>query len=193
MVLGSHNSWSSLRVRQWWLRALAWMARCQRHSVYVQYRYYGVRCFDLRVRFTDAGRLQVAHGLAVYDIDEDGLAADLDFLNEQGDVMVRVLHEVRSLSAHTPVARSRFRRWCSRAEARWPGIRWWCGRNLVDWTIDYGFGDEPSCEELYGSVCRWKWLVGWWPWLYARVMNGRNRRRGTHCEVLLIDYVDIGG
>ena len=51
MILGSHNSWSYLPVKQWYFTPFAFTARCQSIDIRTQYEKYGVRCFDLRVRF----------------------------------------------------------------------------------------------------------------------------------------------
>ena len=186
MILGSHNSWSYLPVRRWWMRPLAFMARCQRVDIRTQY-YMGVRCFDLRIRYVKWKR-QVAHGIVSYDITEEQLIKDLEFLDAKQDCMVRVLHETRTHRQHTR-SLPFFQSTCYTNSSRFPNIRWWCGRNLVDWTKDYDFGDDPTYDEQYASVsCKW---LAWWPWLYARLRNRKIRERGTDQEILLIDYVDI--
>ena len=58
-----------------------------------------------------------------------------------------------------------------------------------DWEVDYRFDNNPTCEENYASVsCKW---LAWWPWLYARVMNHKIRRKGSNSDILLVDYVNI--
>ena len=51
MILGSHNSWSYLPPKHWWMWPIHFMAKCQRVDIREQYEKYGVRCFDLRVRW----------------------------------------------------------------------------------------------------------------------------------------------
>ena len=51
MILGSHNSWSYLPPKHWWMWSFHFMAKCQRVDIREQYEKYGVRCFDLRVRW----------------------------------------------------------------------------------------------------------------------------------------------
>ena len=60
--------------------------------------------------------------------------------------------------------------------------------------MDYQFeGEEPTCEETYGSVVPGKkWLYGWWPWLYAVTHNKAIKAQGTDKDILLIDFVDLG-
>ena len=198
MVIGSHNSWSYLRPRKWWMRLIAFAARCQRVDIRDQYLKYGVRCFDLRVRTDKLGRLVVAHGPIVYTFTADKIYNDLAWLDSKGDCYVRVLHEVRTRKQHNADRVKAFVHFCEAVEDSYPRIKFWCGRNLYDWKLDYIFGDffsweELSCEETYGSVVTGKkWLYGWWPWLYAVTHNKQIKAKGTDKDILLIDYVDLG-
>ena len=199
MVIGSHNSWSYLRPRKWWMRLIAFAARCQRVDIRDQYLKYGVRCFDLRVRTDKLGRLVVAHGPIVYTFTADKIYNDLAWLDSKGDCYVRVLHEVRDCKKYTADSVRSFVAFCERIEDSYRSIKFWCGRNLYNWQKDYIFGDffsweeEPSCEETYGSVVPGKkWLYGWWPWLYAVTHNKAIKTKGTDKDILLIDFVDVG-
>ena len=194
MVLGSHNSWSYLRPRRWWMRLIAFAARCQRVDIREQYLKYGVRCFDLRIRFDENGVPILAHGIVEYVTTEDAIWDDLKWLDQIGDCHVRVLHEVRERHQYTPEMALLFEMFCAEAEHLYPHIKFWCGRNLYDWKVDYQFeGDDPTCEETYGSVVPGKkWLYGWWPWLYAVTHNNQVKAKGTDKDILLIDFVDVG-
>ena len=77
MILGSHNSWSYLPPRRWWMRPIAFMAKCQRVDIRTQYERYGVRCFDLRVRFNKYGLGIVAHGIVEYCFTASKIYEDL--------------------------------------------------------------------------------------------------------------------
>ena len=67
MVLGSHNSWSFLNGKKWWMNLFHFVAQCQEHDIKTQYEEYGVRCFDLRVKYDKDGNTIFAHGKYVYD------------------------------------------------------------------------------------------------------------------------------
>ena len=187
-ILGSHNSWSYLKPKKWWMRPFAFVAKCQCKTLQEQYDL-GVRCFDLRVRWRKL-KLQVAHGLMVYDITKEQLLNDLDFLDKKGDCYVRILHEARNKKQYEP-SKLFFKNFCYVVVADFPNIKWWCGRNLYNWEVDYDFGQEPSCEEDYSSVSKPRLLDDWWPWLYARLHNRKIRKKGTDADILLIDYVNI--
>lgn len=188
MILGSHNSWSYLPVLKWWMRPLAFTARCQNIDIRKQYEL-GVRCFDLRVRFNGQGVGTVAHSIVEYYI--KNLLEDLEFLDINNDCFVRVINEVRVEKDYTKKSVEDFVEFCAYISAMYPNIRFWCGRNLYNWQKDYDFGDDPTCEEKYGSVSNHKWLYAWWPWLYARLRNRKIREQGTDKNILLMDYINI--
>ena len=193
MVIGSHNSWSYLRPRKWWMRLIAFVAKCQRVDIRTQYLKYGVRCFDLRIRVDDEGKITVAHGPVEYDLEAENLLEDLMWLDEKGNCYIRVLHEVRTMEQYTKMNVDNFRWACASFEDGCQHIQFWCGKNLYNWQKDYDFGDDPTCEETYGSVVPGKkWLYGWWPWLYAVTHNKAIKAKGTDKDILLIDYVDLG-
>lgn len=189
-ILGSHNSWSYLRPKRWWMWPFAFMARCQRYDIKTQYEKYGVRCFDLRIRFVD-GMLDVRHGIVAYNSPYANLRRSLEYLNDKKDVYVRVLNEARTKEQHDDYSIEKFRCQCKLWEMAFPNIKFWCGRNLYDWHKDYEFENYPSCEEKYCSVCKPRIIDDWWPWLYARLHNKKILREGTSEDILLIDFVDI--
>lgn len=189
MILGSHNSWSYLPPKHWWMWPFYFMAKCQRVDIREQYEKYGVRCFDLRVRWKK-WKMQVAHGLVVYDISEQQLKDDLAFLNDKGDCFVRIIHEVRTKKQYEKSVEF-FRSFCYVSVSEYPNIKFWCGRNLCDWTCDYSFRCHPTCDEKYSSVCYPRIIDDWWPWLYAVIRNKGNLAKGTKDDILLIDFIDI--
>jgi hypothetical protein len=136
----------------------------------------------------------VAHGIIEYKYGWVELRDDLTWLDGKGDCYVRVLHEVRALEQRKISSATEFHDMCAILVHRCPNIEFWCGRNLYNWKVDYQFkGDDPTCEETYGSVVPGKkWLYGWWPWLYARTHNKAIKAQGTDKDILLIDFVDVG-
>ena len=173
------------------MKPFAFIARCQSKNILSQYGDYNVRCFDLRVRFSKYGQLIVAHGFAEYKIDQDYLFGQLKMLNDFGDVVIRVVHEVRRKKEYTTNRIESFRNFCEYIKNEYPNIKFWCGRNLYNWEIDYKFDDDFSCEENYSSVKAPKLLDDWFPWLYARFCNKKIFKRGTDKKILLMDFVNI--
>ena len=187
-ILGSHNSWSYLPAKSWWMKPFAFMARCQNISIVDQYEM-GVRCFDLRIQCKN-GHLTVGHGFMTYDYSYDDLMNDLTFLNSKGDCYVRVLHEVRNRSGWKRNT-TWFKTKCAVLEYTFQNIKFWCGKNLYTWETDFKFGNNPSCEEKYSSVCAPKLIDDWWPYLFAKRNNKSIKKKGTEKDILLIDYVNL--
>ncbi len=65
MYYESHNSFTYLSPRQWWLKPFAIFAKCQSLDFKQQYAA-GVRCYDVRIRFDDFWRPIVCHGIVEY-------------------------------------------------------------------------------------------------------------------------------
>lgn len=189
-ILASHNSWTYLPPKKWWMWLLRFTAKCQRLSIKEQYEH-GVRCFDLRVKWIDR-KMVVAHGIIEYDIDAQQVVDDLIWLNDKGDCFVRLIHEIRNKYENTQTAKNYFRNFCDTVEKKLTRICFWNGQNLYDHRNDYHFICEPTCEELYASVMNPKWIDDWWPWWYARLNNKRIKEEGTTKDILMIDFVDIG-
>lgn len=191
MVLGSHNSWSYLPVKQWYFKPFAFTARCQSKNIITQYEQYGVRCFDLRVRFTPTDGITVAHGIIEYKYSWFDILDDLTYLNSKGDCYLRILHEARNKKQYTAFSRNVFKEFCYYIETRFEHINMWCGRNLYDWNFDYIFNKEPTCEENYSSVKSPKLIDDWWPWIYAKTHNKKIVEKGTDKDILLMDFVNL--
>ena len=192
-ILGSHNSWSYANPKRWWLRPFKFMAKCQSEDIKGQYFNYAVRCFDLRIRFDKNDKPVVAHGGMVYNISEDNLMSDLEFLNNRvNPPYIRILHEVRRKKDYTKKEIKLFREFCDMLVHKFPKLKFWCGRNLYNWEVDFAFDENPTCEEKYSSVCPPKILDDWFPYLFAKMNNHKIKAQGTDKDILLIDFVNIG-
>ena len=191
-IIGAHNSWSFLPVRKWWMKPFSFMAKCQRVDIKTQYLMHYAKCFDLRLFFDKDDNLVIKHGIAEYKYTEEQLLKDLTFLNNRpSQCYVRVIHEVRSEKKYTDHETETFQMFCERIEKEFPNIRFWCGRNLVNWEVDYKFKNNPTCDEKYSSVCPPKLIDDWIPLLYAKLNNKKIRKEGTDKDILLIDFVDL--
>lgn len=193
MILGSHNSWSYLPVKKWWMIPLAFTAKCQSLTIKEQY-YRGVRCFDLRIKFTKDGILKVAHGLIEYKYSSLDVSEDLKWLNDQSDqVYIRIIHEVRNKKEYTVESVENFVDQIISYRWYFTKLKFFCGRNLYNWNKDYKFPEqEPTCSETYSSVCAPKIIDDWWPWLFAIRNNKKILKKGTDKDILLIDFVNYG-
>ena len=189
MKLASHNSWSYLPPRKWWMKPLKFTAKCQDVDIQTQYEKYDVRCFDLRLKFRN-GAPVVVHNTIEYDIDSVGLSKDLEWLDSKGDVYIRIILDIRCKKEYTMEQKGLFIDFCYDVEKYFPHIRFWCGEGLYDKEVLYKFKYHPSCEEKYASVCSPKLLDDWWPRMYAKKNNRKLLKEGTKKQYLMLDFVN---
>lgn len=68
-MIGSHNTFSYLPIKNKWLSFLKPWYECQEYDIITQINK-DVRYFDIRIRFSKKGELQVVHNKIVFDINE---------------------------------------------------------------------------------------------------------------------------
>lgn len=68
-MIGSHNTFSYLPIKNKWLLFLKPWYKCQEYDIITQINK-DVRYFDVRIRFSKKGELQVVHNKIVFDINE---------------------------------------------------------------------------------------------------------------------------
>lgn len=198
--IGSHNSLSYLPPKNFLLYPFRFMARCQRVSYKEQYEKYEVRMFDLRVWYTDFGELIIRHGLLTYKISSQGIDDFLEYLNEKGDCLCRVILEELVID-QKPDFEYFFKIRCDTWKKKYQRIKFFGGERKYDWKKIYtGFGDwEPEIIDRYSSTTSLfksknkflKVIDDLWPWLYAKIWNKRNYElKLKENEWLLIDFVD---
>ena len=190
MKLASHNSWSYLTPKKWWMKLIKFTAKCQRTNIIEQYLVYDVRYFDLRVRF-DKCNLQVVHGKIIYDISEEELYKQLRFLNNNEDCVVRVILDIRDKDKVTSSSIYSFNHFCDYLVTKYKDITFVCGECLATKEVIYDFKQSVSCEEKYASVCKPKLIDDWYPLWYAKRNNHKNIQKGTDKDYLMLDFVDI--
>lgn len=88
MLLGSNNSLTYLKSPNLWFRMKSWFVRCQEIPYEEQYKYWGVRFFDLRLYINRNNRIMVKNNAYEYPL--FSLYQMLGFFDRKGDVMLRV-------------------------------------------------------------------------------------------------------
>ena len=186
MIIGSHNSWSYLPPKKWWMKIISFTGRCQNKDIIEQYNL-GARCFDLRIRFKD-NKFILAHGIIEYDINKSSLFYDLYYLNSQKDkVYIRILHECRTKKQYTEESINNFIGFVIELQRRFTNLIFFGGNNLYNYEQDYKFSYTPICEGKYSSVCSPIIIDDWWPWLYAVINN--KKIKNVNGDILLIDFI----
>lgn len=200
MKLGSHNSFSYLKPKHWWMYPFIPIARCQCEDIEMQY-YHGARWFDLRIRFDKDGNLIVAHGLMVYKADKHTVYDTLLFLNEKAyvsgePVYVRVLYELpkEDKSSKADNKTHLFMSFCSIIQKSFQYLIFIGGQRKYDWRKIYDFKTrEPITVDMYSS-CTWLKIDDWLPCLYASLMNQKNWQRFKDISpesYMLADFVTL--
>lgn len=193
MIIGAHNAWSYLPVSKWWMKPISFTARCQRRSIREQYIKYNVRCFDLRIRFSKEELPVICHGIVEYKYSYEELLEDLKWLQSKGDVIVRLLLELRSVKKKDwSKQKQLFNTFYNTIlKIFFPNIEFIKGRSLPDWDKVIKGIKEGNEVEDYASVSNPKYIDDWIPILYASINNKKALKKNIDKEILLIDFVDI--
>lgn len=190
MQLASHNTFSYLSVRQWWLKPIAFTARCQRVNIYDQF-IYGARMFDIRVRFR-RGKPIICHGIVEYDISEDKLRDILKSFDDNCPIWIRVVLETRKSDLEQETA---FCFFCKHLEEDYPNIVFFGGNNRTDWECCYPIykfrNNVPDIEHRYGSATKQSAIDDICPILYAKKNNKKNFEKGTDKTWMMVDFIDM--
>lgn len=173
MKLASHNSWSYLPVRKWWMRPLNLIAKCQDKSIVQQY-YDKARCFDLRLRWDEKEEnFVLAHGIVTY---MGRYYNDLFWLDEQAykndeEIYIRVLLEDSGKANR--VIDDLFYKQCKNLEKRFSFIKFIGGFPVRKRWREYIYTfktKEPSIEEHHVSVSG-----KWWQFVPKRWAKKNNK------------------
>lgn len=188
-ILGTHNSWSYLPERKQWMKCTRFLAKCQNCDIKTQY-YTGVRCFDLRLRWSDKYQdFVLCHGITTYVGDYE---FDLSWLNikaqeQKEGIYVRVLLEDSGKA--NEFVDEEFFKICKQLEENHPFLCFFGGfparkrwRQYI-----YRFKEEYSIDEKHGSVCG-KFLTKI-PYIYSKLNNHKILQEGTNCKILMIDFI----
>ena len=204
MNIISHNTFSYLPVRQWWMKPFGWLARCQSMDISDQFSY-GMTGIDLRIRFDRKGHPVLAHGMVEYDADAMRIIAilkDWDITNGNGTCM-RVMLETTSCMNDIERRRQKllFADMCRYLKALFNNIVLWGGWPRDEWGKKvYDFGtDEPSVTEMHASVAwrnsdnRFRRTFSWLPNLWIRSWAKRHNNEiisKAQTDWCMIDFVE---
>ena len=188
MKLASHNSWSYLNPKKWWMKLIGFTAKCQDADIQEQYSL-GVNYFDLRINFDDC-LPQPVHGAVEYDNKSRNLQKSLAWLNNKGNIYVRVILDIRNRQKEKELQETLFKGFCKNLELDYPNITFCCGENISTKEVLYNFLPCPSCEEKYASVCKPRIIDDWYPRWFAYRNNRKLIEEGTDKEFLMLDFVN---
>ena len=205
MITGSHNSMSYCKAKNKWLRPFTWMARCQKVSLKEQFFTYGVRYFDLRVYFNEAGMPKFRHGSMEWKAMVYPTLRMLETFarSVEEKVYVRIILEQNHKSSDQQFQDYYFKQFCKEIQMCYRPLIFVGGRRKYDWELLYDFHtEEPTLDDKYSSTTNpfggkknsiWAKIDDIWPWLYAKLHNKENYKKGTDKDVLFLDFVNING
>ena len=189
-MLGTHNAWSFLKPRKWYLRPFAFTARCQSKNIQEQYDA-GSRYFDLRIRFDKHMNPIICHGSMEYKYSTKELEYDLNWLDYQGDVYIRIILDLRADYDKTESWQEElFKKYCEYLSEKFPKLTLTCGAKLPkgETVIPLETVNIPIVEK-YSSVCPPKIIDDWVPIVYAKINNKKNIEEYSEGNILLIDFI----
>lgn len=209
-MFGSHNSFSYVKPKHWYLYPFAFMAKCQRIDWKKQYMLHNIRVFDLRVYFDRNGFVQVRHGLMTYDVKLKDINKMLYYINRKGDCYVRVILETIKWTHSKSTERfieDCFDNFCNNLVVGYPKVTFFGGRRKYDWKVIHNFPNPTisiidrysSTTSLFKSENKFLRIIDdWFPKLYAVLRNKKNvedyitnHDQDFDNTCLLYDYVDI--
>ena len=185
------------------MRLFTWMARCQKVDLHTQFYSYGVRYFDLRVRFKKSGYPEFAHGNMAW---MDMVYPTMYMLDQYAEtveepVYVRLILEQNYKSSDQVFQDAKFKEFCKEMQKIYNNITFVGGRRKYDWELLYDFHtEEPTLDDKYSSTTHpfggeknsiFAKIDDFWPWLYAKLHNKKNYQKGTDKDVLFLDFVNI--
>lgn len=186
-MLGSHNSFSYLPIRAWYLWILRPWVRCQDLDIGEQYAQ-GVRYFDLRLRFGKKGEPQVVHNFTRLRISPQELERWLAWLDAKGGVVMRVVLDVRKPPKDGDALKSYFSTYYDYLFSQYPHIDFHS-------TVAYEAWSLLEVHDEYGSF-KHKLCI---PWLWSVLHNAKVKRKYKDLlsteetrRVLFMDFVEKG-
>lgn len=141
--LGTHNSMTYMKPRTETMLVMWPFAKCQSMTYTEQYDF-GVRFFDLRIRFID-GTPYFAHGEVEF-VEVDAYTV-LDYLNQKGDCSVNLVLENTSKIGESQ--HDAFRNLCKEVTEKYPNIHFIGGWTKYpgDHPVIYNFNTEGVARE----------------------------------------------
>lgn len=194
MLIGSHNSLSYNRPRQWWLHPFAWVGRCQSLTIPEQWNL-GVRYFDIRVRFKGI-KIISGHGLIDYDVN---VIEWLGYLNrransEKEKCVVRIMLETKGKKDD-----ARFKCYVKVWKVFYSNLIFVGGLRKEPFEVIAGVDSvqEEHCYQLfqdYSAKTWWQKLKGLkfpYPRYWAKRKKNEYRQSAKDGVYTILDFVEI--
>lgn len=190
MLIGSNNTLTYLEPSSWWFKVFRWLGRHQEIPYDVQYTFYGVRMYDLRLYFDENRRIVARNGSYIYPLKR--FYEMLDFFDKQGDVTVLITLNTTLVDENID---KKFANVCNILNSIYKNI-WLCGGyRKFDKEVLYEFDWERK-NKLPKLICPAEWSVSyrfvrkWCPFLIKRFNKMYIERYKDIQGFLMLDYVN---
>lgn len=201
MNIGTHNSFTYLPVRQWWLKLFAFVARCQRVDFLKQIEL-GATFLDMRIRFDKDGMPVICHGLTEFKHDNTFIQDVFKECQKIGGITIRIVLEINKRDSYQEYL---FKDFCENAENKYTNINFVGGNNRNDWLVEnpiYRFKKQlPELVNRYSSSTSLftsanyilKKIDDWIPFYYANRFNKFSLQREMLNKeaYMVIDFIDV--
>lgn len=185
--IGTHNSLSYLKPKQWWLRPFAWIGRCQRLTIAEQWDA-GVRYFDIRVKYDKYGNAKSGHGLLSYNVFVYDVLEEIDgYAMCSGErAVVRLFHENKKRKPRKH--RSEFFEMCANVAGKYRHITFVEGGSRYKY-VSF-LPDNVHTRVCYAEYFKKKFCIPF-PKRWAEDNNARLHRGDNNEEYSIYDFVDL--
>ena len=206
MIIGLHNFFTSLPIKDWWLKPFSYIAKCQKSNdfitslVNITTKGYKDICLDLRVYYNnETNTFEPAHGSMSYKwLSNSGLFYYLDTLEElQIDKILQKVY-IR-LILERPGGEDHFKILCNYLESKYFTLKFYGGVCKEGWKPIYTFNTDDKVElrtiQCVSSMAQdARWYEKFIPILYAKRMNKKNLEKykdfSDKSAIILFDFVN---
>lgn len=200
MILGSHNTLTYLKPRNWWMRLFAFAYKCQSKTLGEQIKS-GVHSIDIRVRFDEYGKIRFCHGWYESSMYFSWDAA-INFIANQvkqnridrDPIYARIILETYGDNIAQD---TNFAVFCSMFTNQLEhiykdaNIVLYGGYRKVDWKKLAPELPDNTTEEPISSVATdARWYEKICPWAYAKRMNKVNKEKYNDSKnIVIFDFI----
>lgn len=188
-LIGTHDSFTYLPIKQWYLKPFSFIAKCQNKDIYEQIRRYN--CIDVRIYFGSDCKWHFAHGLVNYKSDDAIEILHNLLIQINKTFYVRLILEKVEDEDCIFCIFDKFQTVCKELETAYPNIKFFGGNYKKDWTKIYDFKtlfDSDVNQFISSMAYDARWYEKICPYLYAKRMNKVNFKK---CDkpINLFDFI----
>lgn len=188
IIVGSHNSFSYLPVKQWYLKPFNFIAKCQNKDICAQIL--NNNALDIRVCFINK-QAYFAHGLITYKGNVTKLLKHpLEYYNHLHIGHIRVILE-KYTDNDIDIQNSLFRTFCQWLKVNFPNVTFYGGNYKKTWEKIYDFKtiEDDQVNQFVSSMRNDANLIERiCPKLYAIQHNKQNKFYTTN-GINLFDFI----